>query len=224
MARGVYPSEALFVYATIGDHRPPQILESGRALGRSTELLGHCYPDIPVVSFEFAADHPDATAAVERLWDMTNVSCLFGDSRVLLPALARPGDVIVIDGPKGLRALKLALALLAEGAPHSVFIHDCDKGSLIRRHLDRHVPHAFFSDDPRFVARYCHLDGFLGPEVLAQWSDPATQPTDRSYGGTFACVPPRPGFPSPWDRLRLHLSRFGANVRQSVGKRARSDS
>src|SRR5690554_887704 len=151
--RGVDTSEMFFVYATVASAglRPRQIIETGRALGQSTWILGKLYPTTPVISIEYEADAPDAPKAVERLRPLGNVACLFGDARVLAPALTLPGDVVVIDGPKELRALKVAMDVLAAKRPALVFIHDCYRGLMIRCFLDRHVPWAFFSDDLRWV-------------------------------------------------------------------------
>lgn len=210
--RGVLPSEVFFVYATLGSYRPRQILESGRALGQSTRLLARCFPDVPLVSVEYDRDDPDAARALALLKGHDNIECLFGDSFDLLPPRVLAGDVAVIDGPKGLRALRLAYILLRRGAAVA-FIHDCHKGSAIRAYLERNVPWAFFSDDQEFVRLYCRLDAARKPELLELWSDPARQPKDRSYGGTFACVPRRPGFPVWHHAATLRLARWGNDLR-----------
>ena len=49
---GVHISEIFFICATLGDYRPGRILESGRALGQSTYLLGTSYPDVDILSVE----------------------------------------------------------------------------------------------------------------------------------------------------------------------------
>lgn len=210
--RGVQSSEAFFVFATVGSHRPRQIVESGRALGKSTYLLARCFPDIPVLSIERDHGHPHAARALEHLKALPNVSCLFGDSRVLMPELVLPGDVVVIDGPKGHQALRLAMAIIKRKRPSFVFIHDCHKGSPLRRFLGRHLPWAFFSDDPRWVSASCRLDHYLDEALLSLWSDPIRAPTARSYAGTYACLPARQNFPSAADFARLALSQVGRGV------------
>ena len=55
--------------------------------------------------------------AAERLRESGNVECRFGDSLLLLPELVEAGDVVLIDGPKDFRALKLAFRLLRGGKP-----------------------------------------------------------------------------------------------------------
>lgn len=219
LRRGVHVSEVFFIRAAVGDHRPRQIVESGRALGQSTWLLSRVFPETPILSVELHPEHADAEAALKRLAPVANVSCLFGDSRVLLPELALPGDVVVIDGPKNLRALKLAQRVLERKRVAMVFIHDCQRGTGIRRLLERSCPWAFYSDEPSFLTRYNHLDTYLDAAEHERWSDAANLPTDRAYGGTFACVPLVEGYPSMWDRLRLVVARMADNVGSSARKR-----
>ena len=204
--RGVQVSEIFFIYATVGDYRPRQIVESGRARGQSTCLLARCFPQVPIISVEYHADHPDVPLAARRLVGLTNVACLFGDATRLLPELAIPGDVVVIDGPKGFRSLVLALEILRRGRAELVFIHDCPRGGRLRSVVERYAPWAFFSDDPRFAERYRQLD------VPAKG--------EENYG-IFACIPARPGFPSRADCLRLDCGRWLARLRRSLRKRLR---
>ena len=51
-AKGVLTSEMLFLVAAVGGHRPGRIVESGRARGQSTLLLGLAFPDVSVISIE----------------------------------------------------------------------------------------------------------------------------------------------------------------------------
>ncbi len=219
LRRGVHVSEVFFIRVAVGDHQPRQILESGRALGQSTWLLAKSFPHTPILSVELHPEHADADAALERLRPLANVACLFGDSRILLPAMALPGDVIVIDGPKEIRALKLAYRLLREKKPAMVFIHDCTPGTAIRAHLEKHCPFAFYSDHPDFIARYNHLDTYLDAQERRLWSDPATFPKNRAYGGTFACLPLTEGFPTVLDQVRLITARTFYNLKRSLRRR-----
>jgi hypothetical protein len=219
LPRGIAVSEAFFVFSTAVETRPRQIVESGRALGQSTELLARCFPEVSVVSVEADPNHPDAPKALERLRGLSNVACLFGDSRALLPELALPGDVVVIDGPKCFRALKLAYKVLRRRRPALIFIHDCPRGTRFRRFLEAHVPGAFFSDDHRFVQEFCHLDHDRDPELLRRWADPGHRPADHSYSATFVCIPARPGFPRAAASVHVALTRLADNLAQSVRKR-----
>jgi hypothetical protein len=218
--RGIAVSEALFIFATVADLRPRQIIESGRALGQSTYLLGRAFPDTRIISIEANAGHPDAEPALKRLRGLANVECLFGNSRVLLPQLTQPGDVVIIDGPKRFRALKLAYKVMRGRQPALVFIHDCARGTPFRRFVETRIPWSFFSDDHRFVQQYCRLDRYLDDAEIRRWSDPDHRPQDESYAGTFGCIPARPGFPGLGALLGVAVARLAANVSDSVSKRA----
>jgi hypothetical protein len=218
--RGIAVSEALFVFATVADLRPRQIIESGRALGQSTYLLARCFPGTPVISIESNPSHPDAEPALERLRGLANVACLFGDSRVLLPELALPGDVVIIDGPKRFRALKLAYKVMRRRQPALVFIHDCQRGTPFRRFLEARLPWSFFSDDHRFVQEYCRLDRYLDEAEIRRWSDPDHRPQGESYAGTFGCIAGRSGFPGLRAMSEVAVARLASNVADSFSKRA----
>jgi predicted O-methyltransferase YrrM len=219
LSRGIAVSEAFFVFSTAADARPRQIVESGRALGQSTELLARCFPEVPVISVEADANHPDAAQALERLRGLPNVACLFGDARALLPELVLPGDVVVIDGPKRFRALKLAYKVLRRRQPSLIFMHDCPRGAPVRRYLEAHVPGAFFSDEHRFVQEFCRLDQDKDQAVLRHWANPAHRPEDQSYSATFACIPWRPRFPRAGASVHVTLTRLVDNLAYSVNKR-----
>lgn len=208
--RGTTFSEMLFLWAAVirAGLKPRQVLESGRAAGVSTELLSRCFPETPIVSFDTDVDGEDCQASLKRLGPVPNIACLFGDARAALPAIALPGDVVLLDGPKQLRAMKLALRLMAAHRVAMVFIHDCTPGTPIRRFLERRVPHAFFADDPAWFRRFCDLDPHLSDEERAAWQDPKRPDPAPSYGGSLACVPGGPGFPSAALRVQAVLARM----------------
>jgi predicted O-methyltransferase YrrM len=167
--RGVAHTEMFFVYAVAASLKPRQILESGRARGQSTLVLSRCFPESRIVSVEMDESSPDAKFALERLSPLKNVKLLFGDAREVLPATMQVGDVVIIDGPKEFRAIKLALNLLRTGKPSLIFIHDFYAGSAERRFLERHMPDAFFSDAPEFLRAFAGLDGKDG-SVPRRWN------------------------------------------------------
>ncbi len=178
--KGIRRSELFFFYALVAPRQPARIVESGRARAQSTLVLSRLFPDAAVVSLESEPDSPDVAIAAEKLKDCANVECRFGDSRLLLPELVGPGDVVLIDGPKDFRALKLAFRLLASGRPPAVFVHDLWVGSPARVFVDRRLPSALLSDDARWVQRYAPLD----------WNKqyPAAAPNVRlAYGPTLGC-------------------------------------
>ncbi len=182
--KGIRRSEMFFLFATVAEFQPRRILESGRARGQSALVLAHCFPSASIISIESDERSSDARIGLERLKDSQNVECRFGDSRMLLPPLLERDDIVLIDGPKDFRALKLALRLLATRQPRAVFVHDLWRGSPSRRFVDQHLPTAFLSDEARFVQRYSYLDS----------SKSRRFPQEKiaslvSYGATLGCFP-----------------------------------
>lgn len=180
--KGIRLSEMFFLYATVAHLAPTRILESGRARAQSTLVLSALFPEASIVSLESDPDSPDVAYAAARLRDRPNVECRFGDSRVLLPELARAGDVILIDGPKDFRALKLALSLLQTGKPAAVFVHDLWRGLPARDFVERHLPSVFLSDATEWVKEYAGLDS-------ARRAPPLAGDAPIVYGATLGCFP-----------------------------------
>ncbi|HJT81430.1 MAG TPA: class I SAM-dependent methyltransferase [Chthoniobacterales bacterium] len=201
---GIWESEMFLFFATVKQFAPRQILESGRARGKSTLVLARCFPEAHIVSVELERDTANAQAAEAKLNACPNVELLYGDSRRILAERLQPGDAILIDGPKEFRSVQLAIELLRTGKPCAVFVHDFPKGSPWRRFVERHWPDTFFGDDPLF-------DRF---RVLDEGRDPRAGTVDRSGSyGIFACFPP--GLPKPYWQLRLALSVAGLSSRSS---------
>ncbi len=213
--KGIRPSEMFFLFATVAKRPPHRILESGRARGQSTLVLAHCFPEARIVSIELDRNSNDAEIAAERLKGLSNVECCFGDSRDLLPRMIEPDDLVLIDGPKDFRALKLAFRLIRGGKPRAVFLHDLKLGRPVRRFLDCHVPEAFFSDEPEFVRSYRFLDrsGERPPVIDSSES----LPIRSVYGATLGCLP---GDLAHCSRLliRLTLLQWRERLKDSWGK------
>jgi predicted O-methyltransferase YrrM len=192
---GIWESEMFLFYAAVKAFGPKQILESGRARGKSTLILARCFPNSRIVSIEYERESENAPAAEAKLKNEPNVELLYGDSREILPQRLRSGDAVLIDGPKDFRALKLAVDLLRTEKPCAVFVHDFPSNSPQRKFVEHNFPNAFFGDNPLFQ-RFQSLDNERDPRPDPQ----------RRYG-VFVCLPP----PAPnfgWlARLRLHLSR-----------------
>ena len=192
---GIWESEMFLFYAAVAPCDPKQILESGRARGKSTLTLARCFPEARIISVELDRESATAAAAEAKLKPYPNVELLYGDSRTILPQRVQSGDAVLIDGPKEFRAIDLALQILRKGKPCAVFIHDFSAGSPWRKFVERHWPEAFFGDDPLF-------DRF---RVLDQDRDPRypTYATGSRRYGIFACLPPY--LPLPYGQLRLRL-------------------
>ena len=133
-------------YAAVAPFRPRQILESGRARGKSTLILARCFPDARITSVELERDSESALAAEAKLKPFPNVELLYGDSRKILPDRVQPGDAVLIDGPKEFRGVELALELLRMGKPCAVFVHDFPPGSRWRKFVEREFSNAFAID------------------------------------------------------------------------------
>lgn len=188
---GIWESEMFLFYAAVKSFAPKQILESGRARGKSTLILAGCFPEARIISVEYDRQSENAPAAEAKLKPCSNVELLYGDSREILPARLQAGDAILIDGPKDFRALRFAVDLMRTGKPCVVFVHDFPPNSRQRKFVERNWPNAFFGDDPLFQ-RFQSLDNERDPRPNPQ----------RRYG-IFACLPPP--LPEPYFLLRLRL-------------------
>ena len=188
---GIWESEMFLFYAAVRPYVPKQILESGRARGKSTFILARCFPDAHIISVEFDRHSENANAAEAKLKPHSNVELLYGDSREILPQRIQAGDAVLIDGPKDFRALRLALQLLCTGKPCAVFMHDFPPNSLWRKFVERNWPDSFFGDDPLFQ-RFQSLDDERDPRENPQ----------RRYG-IFACLSGE--LPAPYWQLCAKL-------------------
>jgi Methyltransferase domain len=192
---GIWESEMFLFYAAVKPFAPKQILESGRARGKSTLILARCFPESRIISVEYDRQSENASAAEAKLKGEANIELLYGDSREILPNRLQEGDAVLIDGPKDFRAIKLAIDLLRTNKPCVVFVHDFPPKSPQRKFVMRNFPNAFFGDDPLF-ARFQVLDNERDPRPNAQ----------RGYG-IFACLPP-PLLVSYW-KLRFRMLTAG---------------
>jgi hypothetical protein len=195
---GIWESEMFLFYAAVKPFEPKQILESGRARGKSTLILARCFPESRIVSIECDRQSENVPAAEAKLKPESNVDLLYGDSREILPQRLQDGDAVLIDGPKDFRALKLAVDLLRTGKTCAVFVHDFPPNSPQRQFVERNFPNAFFGDDPLFQPF----------RTLDNERDPRPNP-QRGYG-IFACLPPR--LPMPYWKLRFRLLTQGRSV------------
>jgi len=188
---GIWESEMFLFYAAVKPFAPKQILESGRARGKSTLILARCFPESRIVSIEYERQSENVPAAEAKLKSESNVDLLYGDSREILPQRLQAGDAVLIDGPKDFRALKLAVDLLRTGKPCAVFVHDFPPNSPQRKFVTRNFPSAFFGDDPLFQP-FRALDNERDPRPSPQ----------RRYG-IFTCLPPP--LPMPYWKLRFRF-------------------
>lgn len=169
--KGSLNSEMYFLWLCARTAKPKRVLESGRARGQSTLILARCFPDAEIISVEYDRNSPDVPVAEARIKGEANVRLLFGDATRLLPRMAEPGDIALIDGPKGFRGVRFALDLLPGGRVPLVFVHDAGPGTGERRFFEHALPAARYSDEPPVVAATHVLDD----------EDAADIPTDNRY-------------------------------------------
>ena len=190
--KGVLFSEMLFLGACLDGKKPARIIESGRARGQSTHVLALMFPDSEIASIEYDDRSPDCPVSAQRLAPFSHVKLLFGDSTKMIPGMLRKGDVVLIDGPKHFRAMRLALSLMATDKPAAVFIHDLDRSVPERHYVDQHVPGTLYSDEEAFVKEFSSLDDKCWPVGGAH--DAAWEPYQfgvgklKSYGPTMGCL------------------------------------
>ena len=192
--KGILYSEMFFLYLCAQAAKPSRIFESGRARGQSTLLLSTMFSDLHVVSIESDPNSPDVRVAQDRLRGRGNVSLRFGDATRILPAEVRRGDLILIDGPKGFRGLRLALRLLATGRVTQVFVHDCAYGTEERAFLDAHFRGALYSDSIEFARVARALDTACWADIPSDRRFDGERPP-RAYGYGLACIPFDPAVP-----------------------------
>src|SRR6266478_6862401 len=64
---GIWEGEMFLFYATVKPFTPKQILESGRARGKSTLILARCFPEARIISVEYERESENAPAAEAKL-------------------------------------------------------------------------------------------------------------------------------------------------------------
>ena len=73
---GIWESEMFLFYAAVRPFAPKQILESGRARGKSTLILARCFPSARIVSVEYDRQSENAPVAEAKLKSESNVDLL----------------------------------------------------------------------------------------------------------------------------------------------------
>src|SRR5437660_4579189 len=74
---GIWESEMFLFYAAVKPFAPKQILESGRARGKSTLILARCFTGSRIVSVEYDRRLENAPAAEAELKNYRNVELLY---------------------------------------------------------------------------------------------------------------------------------------------------
>lgn len=195
--RGIFPSEmaaACSIAEAVGAQR---IIESGRWLGYSTEVLSKYFINSPIQidSLEYSRSE-QAKACERRLASCKNVRLLYGDTTKMLPGMleGRPEPTaLLFDGPKGLVAVRFLRKIMDTYPQVRVaLIHDCNLGSEGRAVIPDLFSDYAFTDDPSFVERFSYLDEGVSSLIASLYpdkcsGDPTTFP-EKSYGPTLAIL------------------------------------
>jgi len=184
--KGILYSEMFFLWLCVHKDKPRRILESGRARGQSTLILARIFPESEIISIEHDKDSPDVQIAAERLREYRNIHQIFGDATTLLPEIVQSGsnDVVLIDGPKGFRGLRLAIRLLGSGHVGRVFVHDTAAGTDERKFLEKYLSDTLYSDTPILASQTHKLDTIDRIELTEEKEFSEGRP----YGFSLACI------------------------------------
>lgn len=161
--KGIFHSE-LLMFITLAKHFGiKNIIESGRARGQSTEMIGRfAYKnDILFHSIESNNRGEDCEIAEARLKNIgISVRLHYGDSfKIMPPLIANKKTLILIDGPKGSGMIKLCQDVLNYPDVIGVCLHDSYWEGSTRAWLEKTQRGKYLiSDDPEFVSKFKHLD------------------------------------------------------------------
>ena len=159
--KGVFHSEMLMFCAIITKLMPEQVIESGRARGQSTEIIGRWTESrrIQFHSIESNTMREDFDIANKR---MRGIECnlITGDGMELMPKLVKNTKTLcLIDGPKGSNMWKLFQMMITMPTVQGVAMHDSYDGGTIRNNLQKAYRGKYLiSDDEEFVKAFKYLD------------------------------------------------------------------
>jgi len=190
--RGMLNSELLLVFSLASYLNINQIIESGRARGYSTKILARSFlgSEKYIQSIDYDRFGKDVKFSEKNLKKYRNIKLFYGDSIQLIPKLIKEDCIVIIDGPKGERAIQLALKILKDKRVKIVFIHDLHKNTFSRNLAEILFPHAFFSDDKNFVQKFKDLDKPIWEQVRNTGRAPYKRKGEKSesYGPTLAVI------------------------------------
>jgi len=150
----ILPSEMLLFCAVAKALGIDAVVESGRKLGYSTEIIARCgFEDFTSLDVDPAKEADDAL--LQRLGVAGRVKLEKLDAMMFLRAVTEQGDAILLDGPKGRKALGLVSNLLGQSGMMAV--HDLNVSMKDERATAAEMG-AFFSDDEEFLSEHGHLD------------------------------------------------------------------
>jgi hypothetical protein len=164
-AKGIFNSELLMLCAIIKATNIELLVESGRARGQSTELISRfcANNNIEFHSVEYDQNSPDVQVAEARLSDLKqSVTLHYGNAFDIIPSIIDSNKqcAVLIDGPKKLYAIELAMKLLVNNERLvACMLHDVNKDAYPSRELlDKYFPDAIYSENIEFLEKYSFLD------------------------------------------------------------------
>lgn len=157
---GIINSEMLLFCSIVKYLDVNLIIESGRSKGYSTQIIAEFFRDQikKIYSIEYNRYHRDVKYSFEKLKRYRYVKLLFGNSFNLIPDLITEECCILIDGPKDLDSIELAINSLKNPLVKAVFIHDLHKDSLCRGIAEKVFKYRFFADNLQYVSKFKSLD------------------------------------------------------------------
>ncbi len=157
---GIINSEMLLFCSIVKYLDVNLIIESGRAKGYSTQIIAEFFRDQnkKIYSIEYNRYHRDVKHSFEKLKRSFYVKLLFGNSFNLIPDLITEECCILIDSPKDLDSIELAINSLKNPLVKAVFIHDLYKDSLCRGIAEKVFKYHFFTDNLQYVSKFRNLD------------------------------------------------------------------
>ena len=117
--KGIYHSELCRFCEDVVIHACDNIVESGTYLGYTAIRLAKMFPKMTIITFEI--DKVRHQAAKYRCFVYKNIECRLGELRKSMSVI-NDKTAVLVDGPKGLEAIKLARKALKRGC--FVSLHD----------------------------------------------------------------------------------------------------
>ncbi len=184
--KGILYSEMFFLYLNSIDSKPARVIESGTARGQSTLILSKLFPKSKIISIEYDKMSDDVPIARERLSKQKNVKLNYGDSAVLFPKILQGGfnDIVLIDGPKGYKAIRLAIKALKYKSVRKIFIHDTSFDTKERLFLEKYLPDVTYSDYSKLAKITHKLDSIRKVEMDKRFK----YKENKKYGYSLACI------------------------------------
>jgi hypothetical protein len=163
IARGILNSEG-FAFCALAEFLDIDfIIESGVCNAGSTVIWAKYFSNIPIVAIDIALT---STAAI-RTCLYHNITLIQADSRKVISEIIHNFSdqkfAIFIDGPKGDRAIKLAVSLFDKPQVQLIGIHDLYQRLYNQvfpaRQLFNSLPYKkFCTDDAEFIEEFSFLD------------------------------------------------------------------